>query len=1190
MSVKGQMQSLPLSIGQCIREYSPLSDIVPHEDLKGLDHFNRALLNMPANAFLAAVDTYGTHASVKQSLATISHCVDRLRESSYPTEVTAPAVSLGVSLPIPTFVTLLHDMDAALYTGQRLLATTRSVGWLETKHEEYILRFSDLRVRVSASLSAVQETDAAKGTLLSSTRHVQLSDCLSDCDAVLNTAVAILKASLPSTLVAQTVDALASMQDRLFALRDEASRPKDETDTDTATPDVQGLCDSVVHACMLQVQRHHAFLRLCVDKEKGTRAHGTDTPTATDTAMDTIVGDGGVESALDSLDAQVVSLSPVECQTGLVQALGSASTPTPSPHASLAHSLQAVCDAMCTARDRQVVLAAMPLVEVVLHSLQQLSAVSLSLSGYFVSLSITLSRAARALMISGLKASSKAPEQEEEEGDAEEELKGGVGLGAGNTEEAEQGDPEDMCEDDLNPLDNEESMENDNQDEEDEGIELDGMEGDNQDMGEEEEEEEDDENDDQDDDKEEEDVDREVGEDQGEGIDEDLWDGEDDAPEYSDEEREGDNGLEDLVNKDDEEEEEETPQDDQDDAEEEEAQAPEAQDKLLDEDDEDLEQDEDNAGEEEDVDMDDVDDDLLEKQPEALPELMDEKEDEELEGEEPSVGPEDDMEIERDEDVPEEGEEEEEREGEDQGEDEPEDDEASAEEEEIADVEMAKTHPEQEEEDKAEEEEREEDPDQIQEDEEDEQEKAVADYQDDIQQQEEEEEGWAKEAPQEGQGETDDKVEEPDQPEAADAESAPMDEEVERDVDMVEQGQEDGDGEFEHSPEGVKQALLDQDDMETDMHNMPLNEQDEPEVEPDAEGDGEGEGEGEEGAEGEGEEREQYDGYGVTNDISALDTDDTVSVELYRERAKALLANPPKAASTAQNSDLLYSLQRAALPVAAALSEKLRLILTPSQTTKMSGGYRTGKRLNMRKVISYIASDFRKDRIWMRRDKPEKRQYQIAVCIDDSLSMKEAGAGEPALEAVVALCTALRLLDISTVGVYGFGDTVQPLVKFNEGMTDSVLGRAVSSFGFESTNTDYKMLLSTVSQALTEQRVLADIELLQVIFVISDGRVSDRQGVAALCRDCINRRQLPVLLILDGAGENTPLNADGKPAARRSIRDITSVSFTGGKVVKKRYLDDYPFPYFTVLPHIADLPSVLADMMRQWFEIVSNMG
>lgn len=51
------------------------------------------------------------------------------------------------------------------------------------------------------------------------------------------------------------------------------------------------------------------------------------------------------------------------------------------------------------------------------------------------------------------------------------------------------------------------------------------------------------------------------------------------------------------------------------------------------------------------------------------------------------------------------------------------------------------------------------------------------------------------------------------------------------------------------------------------------------------------------------------------------------------------------------------------------------------------GDYRTGKRLNMRKVIPYIASQFRKDKIWLRRTKPSKRDYHVCLAVDDSSSM-----------------------------------------------------------------------------------------------------------------------------------------------------------------------------------------------------------
>lgn len=61
------------------------------------------------------------------------------------------------------------------------------------------------------------------------------------------------------------------------------------------------------------------------------------------------------------------------------------------------------------------------------------------------------------------------------------------------------------------------------------------------------------------------------------------------------------------------------------------------------------------------------------------------------------------------------------------------------------------------------------------------------------------------------------------------------------------------------------------------------------------------------------------------------------------------------------------------------LCEQLRLVLEPMVATKLQGDYRFGKRINMRRVIPYIASGFRKDKIWLRRTKPAKRDYQVCV-------------------------------------------------------------------------------------------------------------------------------------------------------------------------------------------------------------------
>ena len=67
------------------------------------------------------------------------------------------------------------------------------------------------------------------------------------------------------------------------------------------------------------------------------------------------------------------------------------------------------------------------------------------------------------------------------------------------------------------------------------------------------------------------------------------------------------------------------------------------------------------------------------------------------------------------------------------------------------------------------------------------------------------------------------------------------------------------------------------------------------------------------------------------------------------------------------------------------LAEQLRLVLEPQLASKMAGEYRTGKRISMKRVIAYIASHFRKDKIWLRRTQPDKRKYQASPAPSTSI-------------------------------------------------------------------------------------------------------------------------------------------------------------------------------------------------------------
>lgn len=61
----------------------------------------------------------------------------------------------------------------------------------------------------------------------------------------------------------------------------------------------------------------------------------------------------------------------------------------------------------------------------------------------------------------------------------------------------------------------------------------------------------------------------------------------------------------------------------------------------------------------------------------------------------------------------------------------------------------------------------------------------------------------------------------------------------------------------------------------------------------------------------------------------------------------------------------------------------------------------------MRKIIPYIASQYRKDKIWLRRTKPSKREYQIMLALDDSGSMADNHSKKLAFESLILLGISL---------------------------------------------------------------------------------------------------------------------------------------------------------------------------------------
>ncbi|CAH9088613.1 unnamed protein product [Cuscuta europaea] len=267
------------------------------------------------------------------------------------------------------------------------------------------------------------------------------------------------------------------------------------------------------------------------------------------------------------------------------------------------------------------------------------------------------------------------------------------------------------------------------------------------------------------------------------------------------------------------------------------------------------------------------------------------------------------------------------------------------------------------------------------------------------------------------------------------------------------------------------------------------------------------------------------------------------------------------------------------------LAEQLRLIMEPTLASKLRGDYRTGKRINMKKVIPYIASHYRKDKIWLRRTKPNKRDYQVVIAVDDSQSMSESRCGHVAVEALVTVCRAMSQLEVGKLAVASFGKkgNIRLLHDFDQPFTGEAGVKMISSFTFKQENTiaDEPMvdLVKYLSNMLDEAALNArlptgDSPLQQLVLIIADGRFHEKDKLKRRVRDLMNKKRLVAFLLLDSPEE--------------SITDLQEATFQGGSVKFNKYLDSFPFPYYLVLKNVESLPRTLADLLRQWFELMQS--
>jgi midasin len=285
------------------------------------------------------------------------------------------------------------------------------------------------------------------------------------------------------------------------------------------------------------------------------------------------------------------------------------------------------------------------------------------------------------------------------------------------------------------------------------------------------------------------------------------------------------------------------------------------------------------------------------------------------------------------------------------------------------------------------------------------------------------------------------------------------------------------------------------------------------------------------------------------------------------------------------------------------LTEHLRLILAPTLATKLRGDFRTGKRLNLKRIIPYIASGYKRDKIWLRRSMPSKRSYQVLIALDDSESMAKSGASNLALKTLTLVTRSMAMLEVGEVGVVSFGDGVNVAHEFDKPFTSEAGVRVFEQFGFDASKTNVRGLVDRSLELFKDARQRGPSsggeDLWQLMLIVSDGLCDDHAEIQRLVRKAQEERVMIVFIIIDSSAAApfvpTPAPSDAQPPApqkeqpKTSILDLQSAVFTPeGKVVRYKYMERFPFRYYLVVRDVRELPGVLAGALRQWFGEVAG--
>jgi len=220
---------------------------------------------------------------------------------------------------------------------------------------------------------------------------------------------------------------------------------------------------------------------------------------------------------------------------------------------------------------------------------------------------------------------------------------------------------------------------------------------------------------------------------------------------------------------------------------------------------------------------------------------------------------------------------------------------------------------------------------------------------------------------------------------------------------------------------------------------------------------------------------------------------DTENLRIYRERLKREIN---------KDENIYEQYRREVLPLIDKLEADLRQIFIVRTVTKWKGGFKYGKRIDIKKRIQEKGQQIpiMESRAWQKRERPDKKDYAISLLVDLSGSMREKSGSrrkiDETFKSVIVLAEALNRLDIN-LEVVGFNDDLYEYQNFGQpmskqirehmgGMFKEVEDSCCKNCGNEHSETDLGWAIKVAAERLAAQKTAK-----KMIVVLTDGKAAE---------------------------------------------------------------------------------------------------